>query len=447
MKLPRLSRADRLMLGILLPLALVAALVTWVLMPPEQKGGFPRQPSTFYNVGYGTKAAYRVLERLDYRVQRLRRPISDVHLQGIAALVLLKPTVGLTDAELSTLKRWTEQGHRLVVAPGASAFRLQPGNFLEQWFKTTKSDGGPVRVTSRGQAPPTGQDELLEGFDPDEPLCKGIAELTAGGKMRFAEGESVQGDLANAPVREFWKDAGGIVALRIEYGSGEIVALADPYPLTNLGIGEADNALFLANLARTLAGPEQGVIAFDEYHLGFPQRDYSWVAMAKLMLSGNWRWAVLQGALVGALALWAAGVRFGSPRDVQQRRRRQHQEFADAAGRLLFESGAVAIAHQTLFHHYRNRLCRLVRRGPETADAQLAEAVREAGGGEIGSVLQAGAGHDRQPVSQHELLAMCRTLHRAVEALELHNFERSSHPSPRAGRGEGATSQTSQKPD
>ena len=138
----------------------------------------------------------------------------------------------------------------------------------------------------------------------------------------------------------FWKDKAGIVGLRVEFGEGTIVALADPYPLTNLGISDADNGLLLANLARDLSARYPGQIAFDEFHLGFPQHDCSSVAMAKLMLAGPWRWAVAQAVVVAVLALWAGAVRFGSPRDVTLRRRRQHREFAEAAGRLLNEAGA-----------------------------------------------------------------------------------------------------------
>lgn len=421
MKWPQVARADLVMLGILLPLALLAALVTWLLMPPEGHGGLQREPSTFYNVGYGTKAAYLVLRRLDYAVERLRRPISPVRLQGLSGLVLLKPAVGLSDAELSTLKEWVKQGHRLLVAPGRSGFAFQPGHYLEEWFQSAE-DGqgakGTLRVGPRAKTPAGNLDPTAEGFDAADPLCEGVGALSAGGGQRFVEGESLQGDLSDSSAHEVWKDARGMVALRIEYGSGEIVALADPYPLTNLGISEADNVVFFANLARVLAGPEKGAIAFDEYHLGKPLRDASWLAMVKLMLSGNWRWAVAQAALVGALALFAAGVRFGSPRDVKHRERRQHGEFAEAAGRLLHESGASHIAYQTLYHYYRNRLCRLVHRGPDVENARLAEAVREAGSVEIGAVLGEFDGQSSRPVSQQQLLRMCQELHRAVETLE-----------------------------
>ena len=65
-----------------------------------------------------------------------------------------------------------------------------------------------------------------------------------------------------------------------------------------------------------------------------------------------------QAALVGVLALWAGAMRFGSPRDIVRRQRRQQREFAEAAGRLLNEAGATSLAAETLYRYYRDRLCR-----------------------------------------------------------------------------------------
>jgi hypothetical protein len=421
MKLPRLARNDLSILSVLLLLALVAALVTWLLTPPERTGGLWGEPSTFYNAGYGTKAAYRVLDRLDYRVQRLRRPMTPSNLERLAGLFVLNPVVGLSDSEMDVLVNWVERGGRLVVAPGPSDMAMQAGSSFGEWFEMTEAGGAAPPVGPRPLTPLGNPDPTATGFDARDPLCEGVSKLAAGEGRRFVEGKSVLGDFDAAGVHEFWKDDSGIVALRIEHGAGEIVALADPHSLTNLGIGEADNAVFLANLSRRLAGADRGTIAFDEYHLGKPLRDVSWVAMAKLMFSGNWRWAVLQAALLGALALWAAAVRFGTPRDLQHRRRWQHQEFTEAAGRLLYASGATPIAQQTLYHHYRNRLCRLVHRSPETTNAELAEAVRRAGGGQIGALLDEIERRGTRRVSQQQLLQMCQTLHRAVEALEHHD--------------------------
>ena len=147
-----------------------------------------------------------------------------------------------------------------------------------------------------------------------------------------------RGPLQDAPARVFWKDQQGTIGLRATYGDGTIIALADDYPLTNIGISQGDNGLLLANVVREMSARYPGRVAFDEFHLGLYEHEASPLAIITLMLSGPWRWAAVQAALVGALALAARAVRFGGPQDVVHKPRRQHREFAEAAGRLFDEA-------------------------------------------------------------------------------------------------------------
>ncbi len=480
MSRPGLSRTDRLLLGIVLVTALLVALVIWLIVPPEKSGGLVKQPSTFFNVGYGTKAAYQVLDRLGYPVARLRRPIGHQTLEPVGILFVLRPRIGLRDFEMAQLEAWVKEGHALVVVPGQSDFdvskkdgrateeasgavrgsdgavrgspdpaqglteglqdreethgqthrrgqetraerkqrkgeSLHPGSFFRDWFAldvVPGRDEETIHAHSDEDRPESG----LE-VDTSEPICAGIRELVAGSDYRFRKAP-LQGPLAKRPAKTFWSDELGIVGVRVDVGQGTIVALADPYPLTNIGIGEADNGLLLGNMVRELSEQYPGEVAFDEYHLGFGERDWSAVAMAKLMLIGPWRWAVSQAVLVGLLALYGAAVRFGSPQDVVYKPRRQHREFAEAAGRLLNEAGATSLAAATLYRHYRDRLCRLVHLEPEVDDARLARAVRDRSGHEIDDLLQQAQGAVSGRVGRQELFTMTQKLHRVVEALD-----------------------------
>src|SRR5208337_3007238 len=111
---------------------------------------------------------------------------------------------------------------------------------------------------------------------------------------------------------------------------------------------------------RQMSARYTGSVAFDEFHLGLGAHDVSPVAIVKLMVFGPWRWAVVQAAVLGALALFARGVRFGSPLGVTLKLRRQHREFAEAAGRLFEEAGATSLAGETLYRYYRERICKLL---------------------------------------------------------------------------------------
>jgi hypothetical protein len=428
-----LSRADRLLLGIVLVMAVLGALVTWLILPPEKIGAVKKLPSTFFNVAYGTKATYQVLDRLEYPVDRLRRPIDHETLKPTGVLFLLQPAVGLDRDELSALEDWIEAGHALVVVPGPpdGPYEKRPSrpntpkrsssargddSLLEEWFHFTEMPKKPEKLiptdlrasrSPRDRPPAAG-----------EPLLAGIGELVADGHRRFSPKSPLAGPLEKLSPHVFWKDEQGIVGLRAEFGRGTIIALADTYPLSNLGLSDADNGLLLGNLARELSKRYPGQLAFDEYHLGFAQQDSSAVAIAKLMLVGPWRWAVGQTLLVGILALGAAAVRFGGPRDVTPRRRRQHREFAEAAGRLLDEAGATGLAAETLYHYYRDRLCRLLELGTEADDNRLGQAVRARSGQEIGDLLEQARNAASTPVGRQKLLTLTRKLHRLVETLD-----------------------------
>jgi len=449
MSLPRLSRGDRLLWSVVLVATAMTALVTWLLLPPEKTGGIVERPSTFYNVGFGTKAAYLALDRLGYPVKRLRRPISEETLAGIGILFILKPSVGLQDYEMKELEGWVRQGHVLVVVPGRSELRIaekrgraatppeapEPsgpsqrsrrselrrrlGTAFEDWFGVGRAAAGREQRPAAHAGDSAGVDQSASGveLDASDPLGAGIRHLVPGSDVRFAK-PALRGPLANAPAKTFWKDEQGTFGLRVIDGDGAIVALADAYPFSNLGIGEADNGLLLGNIVRELSRLSPGDIAFDEYHLGFPERDWSPVAMAKLMLSGPWRWAAAQALVIAVLALYAGAVRFGSPRDITRKPRRQHREFAEAAGRLLDEGRATSLAAETLSRYYRDRLCRALQLESEADNARLSQAALARSGQDIARLLAQAQGAATRRVGRQELLTIAQGLHRVVEAID-----------------------------
>ena len=437
-------------------------------MPPEKTGGVLRLPSTFYNAGYGTKAAYLALQRLDYPVGRLRLPIDESTLEDTGVLFVLSPLTGLTDDEAAALDQWIKAGHALVVVPSRwGNFGLTRSNCrggkcgptgdgpLDDWFvmeepagktdkdKSDKDQAGKDKAhkvkaekddADRGVAERVfdeyGAGETVEvnlrakepipGWHPDrsDPLTAGIGPLTAAAGRRFNSTAPLGGSLKKMPFRVFWKDKLGTVGLRVKYGQGTIIALADAYPLSNLGISRGDNGLLLGNVVRDTSERYPGTIDFDEYHLGFVQRDWSPLAIAKLTFADRWRWAMVQAALVGALAIFAGAVRFGSPRDIVLRKRRQHREFAESAGQLLNDAGALPLAAETLYGYYRGRLCRLVHLEPDADDDRLGRAVGERLGHDIDPLLREAGQAVSRPVGRQKLLAIIQKLHQVAEALD-----------------------------
>jgi hypothetical protein len=404
-------RADRLLLLTLVVLAVLLSVLAAVLAPPPRAGSPDERPSTFFNAPHGTKAAYLALGRLGQAPQRLRRPIDRDTLEGVNALIILRPVVELTSYERHTLLAWVEAGHRLLVAPAAPDPRGHAGRGLADWFKFTTSDNRPASTL-----PATASTFEPPGDD----LLAGIRCLTARAGQRFKGDGLLAGDLAELQATPVWSDDAGVVAARIPYGTGTIIALSDVYALTNAGLSEADNPLWLANLALALRGADDtAVLAFDEYHAGFPYRAPSWAAIAQLLLTEGWSPSVVQLLLVSGLALWAGAVRFGRPRDVHYQPRRRQSEFARAAGQLLLRAGATALAHETLSAHYRARLCRVLHLSTTVDDAHLAATLAARGRADLLAALQPPAGAARSsPLTARQLLDFSRKLHRELEALE-----------------------------
>ena len=139
--------------------------------------------------------------------------------------------------------------------------------------------------------------------------------------------------------------------------------------------------------------------------------------MTKLMLTGPWRWAVAQAILVGLLALYAGGGALRQPADVTRKPRRQHREFAEAAGRLLDEAGAASLAAETLYRYYRDRLCRTLHLEPEADDAGSVKPSATARA-RRSPPLRAGQSAASRPVGRQELLTIAQRLHRVAEALD-----------------------------
>ena len=353
MSLPALSRADRLLLSIVLLAAVLVALVAWLLLPPEKTGGMEQQPSTFFNVGYGTKAAYQVLDRLGLS----RHPAAPADRAGDAggdrrAVCPRTPGSGWTSDELAALEDWIKEGHALVVVPGASrASALSSGSRLEDWFHLTSSPasdrprGGRSAPAPRAERDRHGRDRQ-EGDRAAEPRPIRSWRGSASWWPAATSGSTRASPLARAlgracPCTPSGRTSAGIVGLRAEFGDGTIVALADTYPLSNLGISEADNGLLLANMVRELSEQLSGT--------GCLRRIPSRLSAARLVVAGDGetgagRRLALGGGPGGCWwASWRCtpGPCASAARRMSRRTpRRQHREFAEAAGRLLNEAGA-----------------------------------------------------------------------------------------------------------
>lgn len=400
MKRLGLARADWVALGLLVPVAVLATLITAVYLPPK-KGDARRQPSSFFNAPYGTKAAYLTLRRLGYSVRRERRALEARTLDDTDVLFLLRPVVPLREKERTVLLEWVAKGHTLVISPSVN-------DDLGAWFRygSRPSNEPPASTPRRGTKG--------HGLSVD-PLTDGVEVLETRSRERFYGLDPVR-DALGTP-RVVWQDSHGAIALSVARGDGQVVALAATDFLENAALDRADHPELLVNLASSGASSKAPrTVAFDEAHLGFEKRDVSPVAIAKLVALSPYRPGLIQLLGVGLLSLVAGAVRFGAPRPEGRIVRRKQGELVRSAARLLAESRARDYVRDKLVLHYRRRLCRLTHLQPSSDDTELASAIARRTGRPAGDILEtvASPGHDLLTTAQrlHHLMESIRHGHR-----------------------------------
>ncbi len=408
-------RSDILLLSLLLILGVLAGLVSWILIPPPKEGHPSRPPSTLLNRSYGTKALYLTLKQLGYEVTRLRRAYSPALLAEIESLVLMKPTIDLAEDDWEQLWEWVRDGGRLLLVASETVTSCTAESSEEiGWFNACSMK------PSQEEEPERMEVKAGEHLAVGDSLFEGVSKVITRPTVRFVKDNPVTGKLKRVRHDPLWTDEHGLAGMRVRYGDGIILALADDYPFTNLGISEGDNIILAANLARELGGGDKyRVIGFDEFHHGFLERDPSWLAVAKLIFRDRWGWGLTQAALAGLIALFAAAVRFGRPAELVRRHRRRQSEYTIAAGRLLGSShGAVEQVYPILHGHYRGEILDALGLDRDTDSPTLLDMLeRRLGvvrGQKVGALLSNSEG---VPSGSAGLLERIREIHEVVREI------------------------------
>jgi hypothetical protein len=265
----------------------------------------------------GFRGAYLLLEGLGYPVERLRRPT------GGEVRWVLAP--GKTTAkEAAALDDWVQRGGVLLLAPGDEDL---PGRL-------------GVRVSVRGGAPP----RPGLPFDP--------SPFRARGTPHPAEAPDVAtvyagpAEVTGPPDGRTWGRIDGEPLVTVHpRGRGQVWLLRRPDVLGNGNLREGDNAILACRLAEAMLRERPGGrLAFDEYVHGLRDRPSATELLFRPPVLG----VTLQVLLLGALALWHYGVRFGPARAAPPAPRRSKAEFLDAMAELLARNGDRAAAFRTV---------------------------------------------------------------------------------------------------
>jgi Domain of unknown function (DUF4350) len=230
---------------------------------------------------------------------------------------------------------------------------VQPSRFAG-WVSLDRFSGdsgiGNGRRTSQTSAPPP-PPAKRQATDKDKPYT-----LTSSTPIRQND-EEEDSDAGETP-----KSTGPLVHVSgsqknllvdVPFGSGSIVYLADPYIVSNGGIGIVDNA----QLALNIVGSNSGPIAFDEYHQGYGSNSNRLFEY----FSGTPVIAIfLQCALVIGLVFLSQSRRFARALPEKEPRRLSKLEYVTAMAELQQRTRAYDLAMENVYTDFRRRVSRVL---------------------------------------------------------------------------------------
>lgn len=231
--------------------------------------------SVYSSADEGFKILYAYLGELDIERERLET-FDELPAEGTIVVAASQPLEKQPSRyEVRLLHEWVEDGGRLVLV----------GQYANQIVGDTL--GGTTAGGEAANLPLIIPSVYTQGVD----------------EMKVGEDRVLE---AGPEWITHAKDDSGQVLISRAQGAGEVVWLSSPLPLSNEGIGEADNAR-LATLLTAVSGP----VYFDEYHHGFVQGGGIWDR-----LGPGGRGALLLSLLGLAVLLYSASRRPGPPIDV-----------------------------------------------------------------------------------------------------------------------------------
>jgi hypothetical protein len=141
--------------------------------------------------------------------------------------------------------------------------------------------------------------------------------------------------------------------------------------VANNGIAERDNM----NLALNLVGDRpNGRIAFDEFHHGYGVSFGTGGGLMAYFKGTPVPSMFWQAGLVGFLAVYTLGRRFGRPVPLRRERRTTNLEFVSSLANVTRLARASDLAMQNIYAEFRKRLARVAGLPPGVATPRLAAA-------------------------------------------------------------------------
>jgi hypothetical protein len=332
--------------------------------------------STYHSGPTGLRALHDFLNESGYKVIRWRdtpqRLLGDSG-KTVTTFVLVGQTQMVVEPEeAKALRKWVEQGGRLIVIdryvdpdllPTSAGWSVHGRNLDLPTIQTDPADVKsmtedvvalqPVQpgVMTSGVRTvlPSRFASRLRVVSPEEEPAESYPSTSEFGEEPLPEAIP-QSSASRAPVVHI-ADSEGALLVDYTYGLGSIVILGDPYIVSNGGIKLNDNL----QLAVNILAARGGLIAFDEYHQG---RGATKSAFATYFAGTPVLAIGAQIALLTLLIVWTNARRFGRPLPLAQVDRRSSLEFVASMAELQERSRAYDLAIENIYTRTRRVLAR-----------------------------------------------------------------------------------------
>jgi hypothetical protein len=295
-------------------------------------------PSSYSTASGGAKAAYLLLQREGYKVERWERPLDSLPQAVEKTLILAEPDAAPTRQEREQIDAFLKAGGR-VIATGMFSGTFLPENKSvpdlihgATWQKA--SAVSPSEITRAAPEISLAPEAQWESFSTAYPL--------------YANGDQT-------------------VVVEYPHGRGEVLWWASATPLTNAGLKEPGNLeFFLACLGGT-----KNEILWDEYIHGY--RD----TLAMSIAHSPVKWLVLQLALLGLAVLVTFSRRSGPICQPATEVRLSPLEFVQTLGGLYENAGTASVALDICYQRFRYWLTRRLGVANNISIQDLEAAVRD----------------------------------------------------------------------
>jgi hypothetical protein len=382
-----------IILTVLLGLGILLAINAAAYVQEEEQDDSELAPnrSTYNSRATGTRALYDLLSESGYKAMRWREAPDRLLAAGgdkVRTFVIVgRPRVAITKEEAKALMLWVERGGRLVIIDRRPEEDLLPPSgdwrvtteFLEYPnFSVDPADPAEMTKDVKAVTPvqPTRLTRDVESVMPSRffSAIKIFATNNTGDASKAerdnsgnenanghesspghsAESESTESSLSApispAPVVHLGTPSAGLL-VDYPHGEGNIILLADPFIVANVGIGLKDNLQLTLNLLASSGG----LIAFDEFHQG---RGATHNAFASYFAGTPVLAIFAQVGLIIILVLWTRGRRFARPLPLREVDRRSSLEFVASMAELQQRAKAFDLAIENIYSRTRRVLAR-----------------------------------------------------------------------------------------